>query len=188
MPDVSVIASALGSPAGVFVEPGCRMVVRLRKMTLLVRTTTAFGLPLAAIFTDALQGHLNIPRPMADGIELTLHEALANAIIHGNLAIGSEGRGSIESYADFCAELDRRLLDPTMAARTIQIVARWKGTRLVLAVTDEGAGFMHEARSVLDRPFGRGLEIVRSMATRAGWNQRRRRLVMIFPISARAGT
>jgi anti-sigma regulatory factor (Ser/Thr protein kinase) len=181
--DTTAIAQGLSNPLGVYAESGCTSTVRPPRLVLAVRTDTAFALPLAAIFTEALRTRLPLEPATADAIELSLHEALANAIIHGNLHLSSEGRDSPHVYGNFCAELTARLQDPVAAARMVHVAARWTKTRLSLAVTDQGRGFiLPKPLESAEAKHGRGLNIVRACAASVTWNQRRRRLMFVFDI------
>lgn len=184
MTDPTVIARALHSPKGAFIEDGCAPATRPRGLLLRLRTDTAFHLPVAAIFTTALTNRLALPRTTAESIELALHEALANAIMHGNLGLASQARGDTATYGDFCQMLQASLQDHTAASRTIQVAAYWTKTALSIGVTDQGSGFSSEPPALSDQiAHGRGLNLIRALAVSVRWNQHRRRLGIIFNIA-----
>ena len=187
MPDSAAIARALDGPAGAFIEDGCAPVERPLGLVLRLRTGAAFHLPVAAIFTKALKHRLDLSSAIAESVELALHEAVANAIIHGNLGISSQDRGTPGTYGDFCRILDASLHDDAATARVINIAAYWTKTLLSVAVTDEGNGFTGPLQAVSDHTaHGRGLSIVRALAVAVRWNQRRRRLTFVFNLACGA--
>ncbi|MDQ3440738.1 MAG: ATP-binding protein, partial [Planctomycetota bacterium] len=70
---------------------------------------------------------------------IVLHEALTNAIVHGNLGISSELR---EQPGDaFVRALAERSVDPELAAREVRIKFQFDGERCEIRIRDEGDGF-----------------------------------------------
>ncbi len=70
---------------------------------------------------------------------LALHEALSNAIIHGNLEISS----TLKEREDdaFLQALRERAADPIRASRVVDVVVHYEGDLCRWVITDQGAGF-----------------------------------------------
>jgi anti-sigma regulatory factor (Ser/Thr protein kinase) len=183
--DPSDIRDALRSPCRLYVEPGCAPPRRAPGLCLTVRTTTAYLQPLAAILMDAVKERIQLPPDLIGDVELVLHEAVANAVMHGNLELRSDDYGGSEGWAGFCSEIERRLDDPVLGRRHVVVNAWWTSRRLCFAVADEGQGFtMKQFSPTSDEPHGRGLILMRELAQSVHWNQRRRRIILTFPVTA----
>ena len=74
-----------------------------------------------------------------DQLLIVLHEALTNAIVHGNLGISSALR---EQPGDaFVRALAERSADPELANRDVRIKFQFDGERCEIRIRDEGDGF-----------------------------------------------
>ena len=97
---------------------------------------------------------------------VALHEALTNAIFHGNLEINSELRENEENKYYQLAE-ERRSSAP-WSERSVHVTARLTRQEAVFVVRDEGLGFDPSKLpdptdpSNLDRVSGRGLLLIRT--------------------------
>lgn len=123
-------------------------------------------------------------------ISLCLHEALANAIIHGNLEISSTLKE--DSWKQFEALLRERETSPEFAERQIIIRCQMTLEQLRLEVEDQGQGFdarswqthnpaampEHNPMSTLLKS-GRGLLIITSLMDTVFWNAMGNRITMI---------
>lgn len=150
-----------------------------RLLDLTVRTDIAYRIGIAELFTAELDKLLGL-RDEVTGIRLALHEAVANAVLHGNMGI-SDGRASVDAFGDFCAQIEQRLRDPEVQARTVGLSARWTEAHLHISVTDQGNGFSETGHRASDvAAYGRGLLLMREFARSATWHQRRRTLELVF--------
>ena len=104
-------------------------------------TGTAYGLQCAVLVCDELARRGVLTPERRGNIELCLHEAIANAIVHGNLEIPSATKDQPEGYRLFSKLLRERLGDGAVRQRRIDIFARWTGESLTIAVVDQGNGF-----------------------------------------------
>lgn len=104
-------------------------------------TGTAYGLQCAVLICDELTRRGVLTPERRGNIELCLHEAIANAIVHGNLGIPSATKEQPEGYRLFSKLLRERLGDGAVRQRRIDIFARWTGENLTIAVVDQGNGF-----------------------------------------------
>ena len=105
-----------------------------------LRTDTAQSCDVATIFTEAVCRRLLDRGDAVCGFGLAVHEAVANAIIHGNLEIASPG-GDAESFDAYCRLLDERLAAPQWAGRHVELSAARVGDMVEVAVRNEGRGY-----------------------------------------------
>ncbi len=115
---------------------------------------------------------------------VALHEALSNAVVHGNLELSSE----LKERGDdsFARELAARAADPTLAARHVDVHVDYDGERCRWTIADQGKGFDFEAvlrRLQSDDPevllaSGRGILMMRSFLDEVSYEDRGRRCVL----------
>jgi len=153
--------------------------------SLAMTTSSAFGVDLAKLACDALEMRGILTRDRRLPVELALHEVIANAILHGNLGLESSQKETPEQFESFCDRIRQRLDDPSARARWIEVKASWSDTDLEVIVTDEGDGFVPETLpesdiADLEKPFGRGLSIVRTLATEVQISEGGRRKSLRF--------
>jgi anti-sigma regulatory factor (Ser/Thr protein kinase) len=99
---------------------------------------------------------------------VALHEAITNAIVHGNLGLTSELKEQGNSM--FAEALAQRASDPALANRTVDILVDFNGDVCHWVITDQGNGFDVEsvlARCMSDDPeillaSGRGILMMKS--------------------------
>lgn len=145
-------------------------------------TSAAYGVELAKLFTQALRDRLGFSEDMRDNLELALHEALVNGLIHGNLGIPSTGRETLEMFTEYCRSVEQGLADPVRGLRLIEVFAWWDEKSVELSVVDEGDGF--DYKSVLretaqpGRTSGRGLQLISSLSEGYEISDGGRRLTM----------
>ncbi|MEO5374854.1 MAG: ATP-binding protein [Alphaproteobacteria bacterium] len=108
-------------------------------------TGTAFQLATTMLFCDGLVTRGAVTGEQREGVELALHEAVANALLHGNLGLDSEMRDDFRRYAEFCQLLDERLRDPVRHRQRVEIAATWQPGFLEIVVTDQGEGYADAA-------------------------------------------
>jgi anti-sigma regulatory factor (Ser/Thr protein kinase) len=117
-------------------------------------------------------------------VTIALHEALTNAIVHGNLEVSSDlkerGDGAfIEAVAARCA-------DPRYADRPVEVSASYDGQWMRWAFTDHGPGFdvrsalarLEEEDGLECRASGRGLVMIRSFVDEVRWEESGRRVIL----------
>ncbi|HYT91964.1 MAG TPA: PilZ domain-containing protein [Gemmataceae bacterium] len=119
----------------------------------------------------------------AGKLMIALHEALSNAVVHGNLELSSELKD--RSDDSFARELATRANDPRLAERIVDVVVDYDGERCQWIVTDEGSGFDVEAvlqRLESDDPEvlsrGRGILMMRSFLDEVRYEEGGRRCVL----------
>jgi len=165
---------------------GANLIETLKRDGLYVglSTCTAYGVELAKLVTQALRGRLGFDDVLGDNMELALHEALVNGLIHGNLGIPSTGRETLEMFSDYCRAVEKGLADNDRGSRLIEVFAWWGEHSIDISVEDDGEGFdpsTLNANAVNGRTSGRGLQLIGSLAD-GGYRitQGGRRLTMRF--------
>lgn len=105
-------------------------------------------------------------------IGLCLHEALVNAIIHGNLEISSTVKN--ENPEKFETLIKEREADPVYADREVVIRCEITSDHLTFEIKDEGKGFdpctLRFADPIHILPTGRGIFIITSFMDKVFWN------------------
>ncbi len=120
----------------------------------------------------------------AQKLELALHEALTNSVVHGNLELSSNLKE--EDNDAFARALAERGADPAYNSRTVTIGVDYDGDRCRWSLTDEGRGF--DVDAVLRRiepteenlltPSGRGILMMRAFLDDVHFEAGGRRAVM----------
>lgn len=120
----------------------------------------------------------------ANKLLVALHEAISNAIVHGNLELSS----ALKEQGDdaFAQALAERGADPRLAARVVDIHVECNADWCRWIITDEGAGF--DVDAVLQRhqsndpetllSSGRGILIMKSFLDEVRWERGGRRLIL----------
>jgi anti-sigma regulatory factor (Ser/Thr protein kinase) len=120
----------------------------------------------------------------AGKLMIALHEALSNAVVHGNLELSSD----LKERGDdsFARELAARAGNARLADRIVDVVVDYNGERCQWIVTDQGGGFDVEAvlrRLESDDPgallsSGRGILMMRSFLDEVRYEENGRRCIL----------
>jgi len=108
-------------------------------------------------------------------VGVALAEALLNAYYHGNLELPSEMRE--KSPDAYVKAAKRRTHQPPFADRRIGVSARFSRGQAVFSIRDEGKGFDTTSlpdptdSKALERPYGRGLFLIRSFMDEVKFNE-----------------
>lgn len=146
-------------------------------------TRTAFSLEAARLVCDALTSRAVLPPSLRPAVELALHEIVANAIIHGNLAMDQQFKDDPELFGQFCELLNERLNDTPAGQRWIQITANWTDDWIKVSVIDQGKGFTQKPAATpvdVEKPYGRGLGIAAELASAVTISDGGRRTTLRF--------
>ena len=126
-----------------------------------------------SILQDRIQFFCEFYQIDIRNISVCLHEALANAVIHGNLDVSSAIKN--ESPEQFDQLVRERELEPEFGHRQISISCEISSQALKFQIQDEGRGFDHEAFRPSDPtlllPSGRGILIMRAFMDEVLWNE-----------------
>jgi anti-sigma regulatory factor (Ser/Thr protein kinase) len=120
----------------------------------------------------------------AGKLVVALHEALNNAIVHGNLEVSS----ALKERADdaYAQALAARAADPRFAERAVDVLVHYDRERCQWAITDEGPGFNADAalrRAAGDEPnlllaSGRGIVMMRALMDELRYEAGGRRVIL----------
>lgn len=114
---------------------------------------------------------------------VALHEAVVNAMHHGNLEIGSEHREGAGSHYEQL--VNERRSSPPFAGRSVSVCARVSRFEAVMSVRDEGPGFDPHGvpdpttPANLGKVSGRGLFLIRTFLDEVRYNSRGNEITMI---------
>ena len=171
------LISALRSGCAAIVEQGppgtlptAKLKAALEEGHLLVSLTTrlAWTLDTAAQFCEGLVSRGLLPAAVRHDAELSLHEAIINAVLHGNLAMGGSLVDDPSQFDAFCQRLTATLADPDKATRRIDLSAWVADGRLHIRIADQGGGYDPDSIRPpvnVEAKSGRGLEIMRVMSS-----------------------
>jgi anti-sigma regulatory factor (Ser/Thr protein kinase) len=144
-----------------------------RRLGLTVTTRSAYRHPVARAFVEAIATRLNFPRDLRERVETAVQESVMNAMLHGNLELGSGLRDSLEGLATSHELIEALLELPQVGCSTIRLDAIWNPTTLHVMIRDSGAGFKRTesrspgpAQAEGDRGGGRGLAILEMFCDR----------------------
>jgi len=151
-----------------WIAPGPRFLHHLQAggLGLAVSTGSAYQYDLALTFTAALCRRHPELTPLAADLDRSVHELVANAVVHGNLGVTSP-RPGLEGFDSYCKALDAALADPGRLGRRVEISALYAQGAVEIAVRDHGGGYApHEVtRLQVDAvPHQHGLAIITSVA------------------------
>lgn len=104
-------------------------------------TPTAFSAQPALLICDTLLDRGALTAERRSPVELCLHEAVANGVVHGNLGISSTAKDQPEGYRLFSQLVNEQLRDPACRHRRLEIFVRWNRDELTMSISDEGPGF-----------------------------------------------
>ena len=115
---------------------------------------------------------------------IALHEAITNAVVHGNLGVSSTLKE--EAGSAFAEALAQRASDPEFADRKVDIVVDYDGDVCHWVITDQGEGFDVErvlARCTSDDPeimlaSGRGILMMKSFLDEVRFERGGRQVIL----------
>ncbi len=121
-----------------------------------------------------------------DVIAMAYHEALVNALEHGNLEMDSALKSDLFSAKDpYSALLQERRADPEYASRPVQVVLDATPEHYEVVITDGGKGF--DTRKVsrvsdetLARQCGRGLSMIHMVMDEVHHNAKGNQIRMLL--------
>lgn len=158
-----------------------RLPIERERWSMEMRTQTSAVPAICAQIMSVLQARL--PSVERDSVRLALAEALNNAMVHGNLALGSELKEAGD-WEGFEAELERRQQDPAYGERKIFVEVDAGLDGLTIAIEDQGKGFDPASLpdptdpAALLNNSGRGVMLMRFAMDEVRWNARGNRVEM----------
>ncbi len=128
-------------------------------------TNTIYQMDSANLICEALSSRGVLSAMRRSDVELSLHESISNAVVHGNLNLASNMKGDFSNYAKFAQELQQRMSSPE-AKRRVDVICAWDHEFLDITICDKGNGYDESMLPANVDPFapaGRGLAIMRSL-------------------------
>lgn len=127
-----------------------------------VSTRSAYRRAIVKIFLAAVESRIMLSEDLHIRIHSAVQESLMNAVLHGNLRLGSHLRNSLEGLAVAEEAIEAKLGIPEIAQAPISIVAAWDALTLRVVIRDSGEGYTAAAESsdVIKGACGRGLAIL----------------------------
>jgi hypothetical protein len=146
---VTSLASSLSRPATDCVERDLieshsrrsRPRAVCRHLGLVLTTRSAYRCMVARPFIDALADRISLSADVRERAHSALQEAVMNAVLHGNLGLGSALRDDFAGMQNTHERIERLLLTPEVALSAVRIDAIWNSANLLLMVHDCGSGF-----------------------------------------------
>lgn len=142
-------------------------------LRLAVTTRSAYRHQVAKVFVGGLADRLDLSQDLRERIHTAIQEAVINSVLHGNLAVGSELRDSLEGLTTSHQAIEVLLTSPQIARSMIRVEAIWNSSMLYVLVRDSGAGFNRGERpspaawqEAGHRGSGRGLAILDAFCDR----------------------
>lgn len=146
-------------------------------------TVTSFSLDMAPLFCGMLvaRGWLDARR-QADA-EICVHEAVSNAIVHGNLDIHQAPSADAGAFDGFFRAVQDRLADRAHANRRVTVEALYGPEELCVRITDQGRGHPGLVPTTIDKleaKSGRGIRIMGELADRVSFSDAGRTVNLYF--------
>jgi CheY-like chemotaxis protein/anti-sigma regulatory factor (Ser/Thr protein kinase) len=116
-------------------------------------------------------------------VGVALHEALTNAILHGNLGLSSELRERDEK--EYYRLVTQRRTQPPWCERRVHVAVTLTEQEAVFVIRDEGEGFDPESLpdptdpANLERVCGRGLLLIQTFMDHVEYNERGNQITMV---------
>ena len=146
-----------------------------------VTTGTANHLHLAGRVVGCITERHPMPDAQRDDMELALHEAISNAVVHGNLQVEGMKGLSVAALERFSHDLAQRMADPSFANRRVEVSVWLEDVTVVVEVADEGTGFARPEH-IEYGASGRGLDLIAAIAEELQLLDGGRRIRMRFPL------
>jgi CheY-like chemotaxis protein len=122
-----------------------------------------------------------------DVIAMALHEALVNALEHGNLDLDSSLKGDLFAMEDPYGKLrTERMADPVFAGRLIEVRLAMDTERFEIEISDEGKGFDTSRMSPLLKGTdvcshcGRGLPLISLVMDEVHFNEKGNQIRLVL--------
>jgi phosphoserine phosphatase RsbU/P len=142
---------------------------------------TAYHQPVARYIAGhpALREHTSAT--VQANIEISLHEAIANAVIHGNFATNSNHKDA-ESFETHYQHIEHCLMQPDLCAKRVDIVVTIDPLHIAVTVTDQGAGYQLSTQqsTTHDSLHGRGISLIQQHASSVHHHHLGRSITMSF--------
>lgn len=184
------IASILTQPYSFFVEKNTDSevedkflnIIETDKPDLFLSLTTAscYNDNIAHLLMEHMNKRFHLSKLKDCAIKTCMHEAIMNAVIHGNLCINSNFQ-TINGLYNYQTEISKRLNMALYKLKRVNIMAWNKDDHLQIAVSDRGNGFsIANFKEDYISPNGRGLMLIIRLSDSMWVGKDRRTLFMAF--------
>ncbi|RJP31483.1 MAG: response regulator [Candidatus Omnitrophota bacterium] len=156
------------------------------RQTYYIPSEIQFTLPLIDLLTEKVEcvGICNQSELM--NIRLALDEAMVNAVIHGNLEITSQSKGTtLDELVAFNQLVKERSKKEPFMHRKVKVSTQLSQDHALFTIEDEGKGFdwkmipeSFEDVEILAN-HGRGLILIRAFMSRVDFNEKGNKITMI---------
>lgn len=193
MTNVQALTAVLRTRGTYFLEVGQRLALE-HDLRILQKDIPDFALCLtsqhtydnrvAPVITQAINDRFPKTRMKRMHIVTCLQEALANAVVHGNLRIDCQ-RNSLESFERYYRLIDEGVRQPDVKDKRVYVRAWDYPDALRLCITHEGEGMLDpksiaESHPQLEKKNGRGLFIIQSLAEQVKTDAERKSIDITF--------
>jgi len=113
-----------------------------KSLCLSLFATTCYYGAVAQNLTQALGIYFGLTNTIAENVHIALHEAISNAVIHGNLAVSGIVLNHA-NFSDYYRWIESKLEVPAFAFSRVYIGCEVADNTLTLAVIDEGEGYSY---------------------------------------------
>lgn len=140
--------------------------------------------PLIGHFQDLMSQMKLVDKNGLIRVATALHEALVNAIEHGNLELPSELRRT-DNRREYVAQMEQRRTQRPYRDRKIHVFARFSNSEAVFTIRDEGPGFDPSTLpdptdpANLESESGRGVFLIRTFMDEVRFNATGNEITMI---------
>lgn len=152
-------------------------------LTLQLTTRAAARLNVSGAFVTALAMRQPWIEARFHEVDTAVQEALANAVMHGNLQLDSNLRSDLAGLTEFARLMEDRLADPAYGLLAVTLSARWTSESLFVAVRNENNGFSppyQGTNQFSPSRYGQGLTIIRSVSSAIRFADHGRCIAMRF--------
>jgi anti-sigma regulatory factor (Ser/Thr protein kinase) len=130
-------------------------------------SSTAYYTPISHLIVDYTFKKLGITQNTyrRNNIITALHEAISNAIIHGNLMIDNDFN-NIQEFCEYSLNVNKSIQDPNLMHKRICISCSISKSRLSFAISDEGKSLRDVGNNNSKAKFhGRGMVIIKQLCS-----------------------
>lgn len=149
------------------------------QLLLSLTTSTAYKTPLAQFVSRWISQSTHIEVDLISNLELAIQEALANALIHGNMGFKKTLPDSFHGLSQYGQDVEHRLTDQKHGQLRIELSSCWDDESVSISILDNGAGFDITA-PVEKSVTGWGLSLIRKLALSVDVTEGGRKITMRF--------
>lgn len=135
----------LSSPCKVCVEvtptmpsfPAMQRALSEHALTLSLITKTAYDIDVTELVMQYLRQNRVVKTPVSYNVYTAVHEALMNAILHGNLEVSGNIQTK-ENLSVFAPQFDKQINNPALHQKRVMMEVDWDDDHLTVTIRDEG--------------------------------------------------